>query len=164
MCPAQAHLRLLTCSITSRLWTLSFLLPRCYICFFPGMWRLTFFFPSLFVRLLAYSWLGWWVFMLTRHTSLLEIRMSCRLVSPNMFQCYPWRCPGVWWMLPIRLWFFFESICFGFSLWCCICFSCRCSFQRSRLNVVVIYCCVVFHHHICLIFVHLQTLNFTFIS
>ena len=51
--------------------------------------------------------------MFPRHMSLLEVRMSCRLVSSSMFLCYP---------------------CLGFCLWCCISVQGRYSFQRSRFE------------------------------
>ena len=35
-------------------------------------------------------------------------------------------------MMSIRPWFFFESPCIGFCIWCCISVPGRCSFQRSR--------------------------------
>ena len=88
-------------------------------------------FPSLFVQLLACSLLAWWVPMFLCRMSLLEVRMSCRLVFSSMFQCYPWICRGAWWMLSIRPWFFFESRCLGFCLWCCISVPGRRSFQHS---------------------------------
>ena len=58
------------------------------VCFFcPEMWCLTYSFPSLFVWLLACSLHIWWVPVFLRRMSLLEIRMSCRFVSSDMFQC-----------------------------------------------------------------------------
>ena len=113
--------------VQSRLWPWSFLLPR-YLFFCPSMWCLTYSFPSLFVRLLGCSLLGYWVAMFTRRMSLLEIRMSWRLVSSSIFQYYR----GAWRMLSIRPWFFFESPCLGFCLWCCLAVPGRCSFQRSQ--------------------------------
>jgi len=111
--------------------------------FCPGMWCLTYSFPSLFVRLLACSLLGWWVPMFPRRVSLLEVCMNCRLVSSNIFQCYPWRCHGAWRMLFIRPWFFFESPCLCFCLWCCISVPDRCSFQCSRSECCwnILVCC-----------------------
>ena len=117
--------------VQSCLLLLSCLLPRCLF-FCPKVWCLTFSFPSLFVRLLACSLLGWGVSMFLRPMSLLEVRMSCRLVSSSMFQCYPWRCRGAWRMLSIRPWSFFESPCLVLWLSFCISVPGRCSFQRSR--------------------------------
>ena len=101
-CPAQVQFRLLTCSVT-----FVFSLTKMFV-FCPGMWCLTYTFPSVFVRLLVCS-------LFPRCISLLEVRMSCRLVSLVMFQCYPWRCRGAWRMLSIRQWFFFKSpyLCFS---------------------------------------------------
>ena len=50
-------------------------------------------------QLLACSLLGWLVPIFPRRISLLEVRMSYRLVSSNMSQCYSWRCCGAWRML-----------------------------------------------------------------
>ena len=58
--------------------------------------------------------------MFPRRMSLFEVRISCRFVSSSMLQCYPWRCRGAWRMLSIQPWFFFESPCLGFYLWCCM--------------------------------------------
>ena len=103
---------------------------------------------------------------LPRCMSLLEVSVSCRLVSSSRFQCYPWRCHGAWRMLYTRPWFFFESPCLGFCLWCCIAVPDRCSFRLSRSvccwHILIWY--VVFHHHICIRLVHLQTVIFIFIS
>ena len=38
------------------------------------------------------------------------------------------------------------------------------AFNVLDLSVVDMYWCVIFHHHLCLRLVHLQTLIFTFIS
>ena len=54
-CPAQVRFRLPTCSITSV--TFVFSLTQMFV-FCPGMGNLTYYLPSLFVRLLAYSLLG----------------------------------------------------------------------------------------------------------
>ena len=81
------------------------------------------------LRLLVCSLLGWWVPLFPRRVTLLEVRMSCRFVSSSMFQCYSWR--SAWRKLSILPWFFFESPCLGFCLWCCISVPGRRSFQRS---------------------------------
>ena len=41
--------------------------------------------------------------------SLLEVCMSCTLVSSSIFRCYPWRCRGAWRMLFIRPWFWLHA-------------------------------------------------------
>ena len=98
-CAAQVHFWLLTCPITSV--TFVFSLTHMFV-FCPDMWCLTYSFPSLIVRLLACSLLGWWVPMFARRMSLLEVRTSCRLVSSSISQCYPWRCRCAGRMLSIR--------------------------------------------------------------
>ena len=113
---------------TSVFW-LVFSLTHFYI---PGMWCSTYCFASLFVRLPACSLLGWWVPMFPRRMSKLEVCMNCRFVSSSMFKCYPWRCRSSWRMLSILPWFFVESTCLGFLLWCCISIPGRRSSQPSR--------------------------------
>ena len=159
-CPAQTHFCLLTCSIMPM--TFVFSLTRTHF-FYSAMWCSTYSFPSLFVLLPACSLLGWWVPMFPRRMSKLEVRMRYRFVSSSMFQCYPWRCRSTWRMLSIWAWFFIESNCLGFCLWCCISVPCTRSFQPSRS-----VCCwdmlVCRFYHQCLWLVHLQTLIFTYIS
>ena len=98
-------------------------------------------FPTLFVRLLLVLCLGGECQCFRAVCLLLEVRMSCRLVSSSRLQCYPWRYRGACRMLPIQLWFFFESPCIIFCLWCCISVPGICSFPCSRLSVVDIFVC-----------------------
>ena len=128
-CPVQVHFRLLTCSVTSV--TCVFFLTQMFVFLFRYV-MFNILLSSLFVRLLACSLFDWWVPMFPCRVAFLEVRMSCRLVSSSIFQCYSWRCRGAWRMLSIRPWFFFESPCLGFCLWCCISVAGRCSFQRPR--------------------------------
>ena len=94
------------------------------------MWCLAYSFPYLFVRLLTWYLLDWWVPMFPRRMSLLEVRMSCRLISSSRFQCYPWSCQGISRMLSIRPWFFFTSPCLELCIWWSISVSDSRSFQR----------------------------------
>ena len=125
-CPVQVHFRLLTCSITSV--TFAFFNP--YVLCVSGMECLTYSFPSVSVRLLVCSLLGWWMPMFSRYMSLMEIHMSCRLLFKRVA------------MLPLKMSrclvnaahlvvIFVEYPCLG--LWCCISVPGRCSsFQCFR--------------------------------
>ena len=53
------------------------------------------------------------------HVSMLEVRMSCRLVSSITFHSHPWRCWGAWQMLAmVLLWI---SVSWILSLVQCLC-------------------------------------------
>ena len=129
-CPAQIYFRLLACSITPV--TLVFSLT--YMFLFLSWYVMFKIRLSIFVCAAASLFFACVVSanVSACYMSLLEVRTSCRLVSLSMFHCYPWRCRGAWRMLSIRPWFFFESHCLGFCLWCCIYIPGRCSLQRSR--------------------------------
>ena len=107
-CPTHCHLCPLIYSIKSV--TCVFFFPVCL--FLSHTSR---FFLSVFVRLLLPDW---WVSMFMRCVLLMEVRMSCRLVSSSRFQSYPWIRRGAWGLLSIRPWFFFESPSVRFCLWC----------------------------------------------
>ena len=80
--------------VQSRLWPLSFLLPRCLF-FCPVMWFLTSFFYFIFVCAAVTMFFAWLLrAIFPRHKSLLDVRISCRLVCSSRFECYPWRCRG----------------------------------------------------------------------
>ena len=84
-CPALVHFRLLACSITSV--TFVFFLSHMFA-FLSGyvMFNILF---SIFRCAAASLFFAW---LMSAHVSapyvLLEVRMSCRLVSSSKFQCY----------------------------------------------------------------------------
>ena len=78
-CPAQVHFHLLACSITS----VTFVFSLTQICVLCQYFRFNILL-SIFACA-ACSLLGWWVSMFPGHMSLLEVCMSCRLVSSSIF-------------------------------------------------------------------------------
>ena len=122
-CPAHVHFRLLTCSIKS----VTFVFVRSLF-FYPGMWCLTYSFPSLFVGLLAYYLLVWWVPMFRAvyhcwtYAWVVDLSLqACPNVTLEDVTVVGECCPSGR-----------DSSCLGFCFWCCISFPGRCSFQRSR--------------------------------
>ena len=84
--PVQVHFRLLTCSITS----LAFVLSLTHMFVILSRYVMFSLLISIFVCAAAslfFAWAG--SAHVSRRMSLLEARMSCRLVSSSMFLGYP---------------------------------------------------------------------------
>ena len=83
--PAQIHLRLLTCSITS----VTLVVSLSHMFLFLSRYVMFNILLSIFVCAAACLFFACVVMpMFPRRMSMLEIRMSCRFVSSSMFQCY----------------------------------------------------------------------------
>ena len=98
--------------------------------------------------------------MFPHRVSLLEVRMSCRLVSSSMFQCHE-DVAGLCECCPSGRNSSLNLLVFVFVLYLS---QVDVASNALDLSVVDIYWCVVFHHHLCLRFVHRQTLTFTFMG
>ena len=140
-----------------------FFLSTClFVC--PGMWCLTYSFPPLFVRLVACSLLDWWVscFRAVCHCWKYAWAVDLPLQAcPNVTiedgavlgECCP---SGRDSSLNLFV-FVFVSGAVSLS-------QIDEAFNVLDLSVVDVYWCVIFHHHLCLRFVHLQTIISTFLS
>ena len=107
---------------------------------------------SIFVCAAASSFFAW---VVGAHVSApYVIAGSTHVLASSMFQCYLWRCRGAWRMLSIRPWFFCESPCLGFVSGPVSLSQVDVAFNVLDLNVVDIYWCVGFHHHLLSLFIY----------
>ena len=159
MCPAQDHFRLLTCSITSV--TLVFSLTHMFV--FLSRYVMLNILLSICVCAAASLFFAW---VVSDHVSvsLLEVCMSCRFVSSSLFQCYLEYVAVLGKCCPCGRDSSLHFLVLVFVSGAVSLYQVDVVFNVLDLSVVDLYWCVVFHHHLCLRLVHLQTMVFTFIS
>ena len=134
-----------------------------FVCFPVDMPCLTYFFSSLFVRLLTCLLSGWWACKFMRRMSLLEVRVTTWVVDwplqdgsnvtleAVIAECCPTGCG---FSLNLLILIFFSGDVVSLSQ----------AFNVLYMRDVYIHWYIVFYHHLCFENANLQTLIFTFSS